>query len=303
MAERAAAPPAAGHGAERAGKGRRHPRSHTPPRLPGKALRFLTPCKRASVRPSTPSVISQEGSFLPSSSRFPSPPPARRSGLPSRAARTGPALSARSSARRGGWRRRRRRRPRRGSWAAPPAGRASAEKEKRERNKETTPPRTPHPSAGCGGADRQFPARAGLELGTLSPSPGGTHPALAPLRSQAAAFQALQPTPSLPAPAAALAQCPRSRRRSQWREAASVSIPAPPAHPPPPPSWVARSLVSQRRGDVRHSAVHIRRRLKPRRWDSGGIPVPAPPSPSRAGASWGRCAEGRQRVQHPTALA
>lgn len=188
-------------------------------------------------------------------------------------------------------------------WRPTEKAAASAEREKRERNKETTPPRTPHPSAGCGGADRQFPARAGLELGTLSPSPGGTHPALAPLRSQAAAFQALQPTPSLPAPAAALAQCPRSRRRSQWREAASVSIPAPPAHPPPPPSWVARSLVSQRRGDVRHSAVHIRRRLKPRRWDSGGIPVPAPPSPSRAGASWGRCAEGRQRVQHPTALA
>ncbi|XP_037997077.1 basic salivary proline-rich protein 2-like [Motacilla alba alba] len=54
-----------------------------------------------------------------------------------------------------------------------------------------------------------------------------------------------------------------------------------PHHPPSQPSSVARALVSQRRDDVRHSGVHIRRRLMPgcrdrggrARWDSCATPA------------------------------
>lgn len=63
-----------------------------------------------------------------------------------------------------------------------------------------------------------------------------------------------EPGPQLP-----VAYC---RVHQHSRASLSLRPAAFPQHPPSQPSLVARALVSQRLGDVRHSGVHIRRRLK-----------------------------------------
>lgn len=118
-------------------------------------------------------------------------------------------------------------------WRPTEKAAASARRGKGGRIENQTPtPSSPRSGAKCGtrrSGCRLRLAEAGLELAALLAPAGSAHPTLAPLLSQAAAFQAPQPAPAATPAPGRLAQWPSRGRRCQWRNAASINIPEPPS--------------------------------------------------------------------------
>ncbi|XP_051655553.1 translation initiation factor IF-2-like [Manacus candei] len=169
------------------------------------------------------------------------------------------------------------------SWR--PTARAAASAPRGERGKrgdQTTTPTSPRPGAVCGSPEKQLPAQA-RRGGTRTRHPPAS-PRQRPPRTGAApqpggGFSTATTGPSRrsrPRPARPMADpappLPVAQGHVHQHSRASFPLRPPPFphHPPSQPSLAARALVSQRRDDVRHSGVHIRRRLKPGCRDSGG---------------------------------